>query len=82
MSREVQVRFCESVKVKALCATRPRSLRDVCAIVNEAQIPARRDGRWRATRIRIVLRRSGKHTVGGRAKFGLSSDRNRKTESG
>jgi hypothetical protein len=38
-------------------------LREIARRLNEAQIPARRDGRWRATRISIVLRRSGKHTV-------------------
>ena len=32
MSREVQVRFCESVRVRFLCATRRRSIRHFCEL--------------------------------------------------
>ena len=35
-------------------------LRKIARRLNEAKIPARRDGTWRATRISIVLQRSGK----------------------
>jgi site-specific DNA recombinase len=38
-------------------------LREIARRLNEAKTPARRDGIWRATRISIVLQRSGKHTV-------------------
>ena len=38
-------------------------LREIARRLNEAKIPARRDGIWRATRISIVLQRGGKHTV-------------------
>ena len=38
-------------------------LREIARRLNEAKIPARRDGRWRPQRISIVLQRSGKHTV-------------------
>jgi DNA invertase Pin-like site-specific DNA recombinase len=38
-------------------------LREIARRLNEAQIPARRDGRWRAQRISVVLQRSGKHTA-------------------
>jgi DNA invertase Pin-like site-specific DNA recombinase len=39
------------------------SLREIAKSLNEAQIPARRDGIWRPQRISIVLQRAGKHTV-------------------
>ena len=32
MSREVQVRFCESVRVQFPCATRPRSIKHFCEL--------------------------------------------------
>jgi site-specific DNA recombinase len=38
-------------------------LREIAWRLNEAKIPARRDGIWRATRISIVLQRSGRHKV-------------------
>jgi hypothetical protein len=39
------------------------SLREIAKNLNEARIPARRDGIWRPQRISIVLQRAGKHTV-------------------
>jgi DNA invertase Pin-like site-specific DNA recombinase len=39
------------------------SLREIAKSLNEAQIPARRDGIWRPQRISTVLQRAGKHTV-------------------
>ena len=39
------------------------SLREIAKSLNEAKIPARRDGIWRPQRISIVLQRAGKHTV-------------------
>ena len=38
-------------------------LREIARRLNEAKIPARRDGTWRAQRISVVLQRAGKHTV-------------------
>jgi DNA invertase Pin-like site-specific DNA recombinase len=49
-------------KIEALRADR-LSLRDIARRLNEANIPARRDGIWRPQRISIVLQREGKHTV-------------------
>lgn len=49
-------------KIEALRAGK-LSLRDIARRLNEENIPARRDGIWRAQRISIVLQRSGKHTV-------------------
>jgi DNA invertase Pin-like site-specific DNA recombinase len=38
-------------------------LSEIARRLNEANIPARRDGIWRKQRISVVLQRSGKHTV-------------------
>lgn len=39
------------------------SLREIARRLNEAKIPARRNGIWRASRISMVLECAGKHTV-------------------
>lgn len=38
-------------------------LTQIARRLNEAQVPARRDGRWRKQRISIILQRGGHHTV-------------------
>ena len=58
LDREQEVlRKIESLRAAGL------SLREIANSLNEAKIPARRDGRWRPQRISIVLQRAGKHTV-------------------
>jgi site-specific DNA recombinase len=56
-SEQEVLRKIESLRVEGL------SLRNIARRLNEANIPARRDGIWRAPQISVVLQRSGKHTV-------------------
>ena len=57
-AREQEIlRKIESLRAEGL------KLSEIARRLNEAKIPARRDGIWRKQRISVVLQRSGKHTV-------------------